>query len=178
MFTCSNSPRVDSWRGCSSRANAYSQLPEERGERHHPRASLLRCLQLSHLLLLLYQCLVCFFQRFNADYELSAREGADTMAYIALMDEKLRPALVVWPSSAARWRWLFSLSRVSALHSCTLSGWMRKTTSAWRGRGLRRARRSRSTLSSPVAAPTPPSPASSWPKGRPPCRESLRWRRR
>lgn len=37
---------------------------------------------------------VSFFQRFNADYELSAREGADTMAYIALLDEKLRPALV------------------------------------------------------------------------------------
>lgn len=37
---------------------------------------------------------VSFFQRFNADYELSAREGADTMAYIALIDEKLRPALV------------------------------------------------------------------------------------
>uniref|UniRef100_H3DD85 Metaxin n=1 Tax=Tetraodon nigroviridis TaxID=99883 RepID=H3DD85_TETNG len=33
-------------------------------------------------------------QRFNADYELSAREGADTMAYIALIDEKLRPALL------------------------------------------------------------------------------------
>ncbi|KAI9521553.1 Metaxin-3 [Dissostichus eleginoides] len=33
-------------------------------------------------------------QRFNADYELSARQGADTMAYIALLEEKLRPALM------------------------------------------------------------------------------------
>ncbi|KAM3611578.1 uncharacterized protein V6R79_020765 [Siganus canaliculatus] len=33
-------------------------------------------------------------QRFNADYELSARQGADTMAYIALVEEKLRPALL------------------------------------------------------------------------------------
>ncbi|XP_041741646.1 metaxin-3-like [Coregonus clupeaformis] len=33
-------------------------------------------------------------QRFNADYELSARQGADTMAYIALLEEKLRPALL------------------------------------------------------------------------------------
>ncbi|XP_003975190.2 metaxin-3 isoform X1 [Takifugu rubripes] len=33
-------------------------------------------------------------QRFNADYELTAREGADTMAYIALIDEKLRPAML------------------------------------------------------------------------------------
>lgn len=41
----------------------------------------------------IYRC-IFFFQRFNADYELSAREGADTMAYIALIDEKLRPALV------------------------------------------------------------------------------------
>lgn len=35
-----------------------------------------------------------FPQRFNADYELTARQGADTMAYIALLEEKLRPALV------------------------------------------------------------------------------------
>uniref|UniRef100_A0A8D3DWR1 Metaxin n=1 Tax=Scophthalmus maximus TaxID=52904 RepID=A0A8D3DWR1_SCOMX len=35
-----------------------------------------------------------FPQRFNADYELTARQGADTMAYIALLEEKLRPALL------------------------------------------------------------------------------------
>ncbi len=28
------------------------------------------------------------------DYELTAKQGADTMAYIALLEEKLRPALV------------------------------------------------------------------------------------
>ncbi|KAM6931138.1 metaxin-3 isoform 3-T3 [Xenentodon cancila] len=33
-------------------------------------------------------------QRFNADFELTARQGADTMAYIALIEEKLRPALL------------------------------------------------------------------------------------
>uniref|UniRef100_A0AAY5EB09 Metaxin n=1 Tax=Electrophorus electricus TaxID=8005 RepID=A0AAY5EB09_ELEEL len=33
-------------------------------------------------------------QRFNADYELSAKQGADTMAYIALLEEKLQPALL------------------------------------------------------------------------------------
>ncbi|XP_068617200.1 metaxin-3 [Brachionichthys hirsutus] len=33
-------------------------------------------------------------QGFNADYDLSARQGADTMAYIALLEEKLRPALL------------------------------------------------------------------------------------
>ncbi|KAM3838333.1 metaxin-3-like [Diretmus argenteus] len=33
-------------------------------------------------------------RRFNADYELTARQGADTMAYIALLEEKLRPALL------------------------------------------------------------------------------------
>ncbi|XP_026994365.1 metaxin-3 isoform X3 [Tachysurus fulvidraco] len=32
--------------------------------------------------------------RFNADYELSAKQGADTMAYIALLEEKLKPALL------------------------------------------------------------------------------------
>ncbi|OXB63328.1 hypothetical protein ASZ78_015663 [Callipepla squamata] len=33
-------------------------------------------------------------QRYNADYELSAKQGADTLAYIALLEEKLLPALV------------------------------------------------------------------------------------
>lgn len=33
-------------------------------------------------------------QRFNADYELTARQGGDTLAYIALLEEKLRPALL------------------------------------------------------------------------------------
>ncbi|KAJ8405618.1 hypothetical protein AAFF_G00315980 [Aldrovandia affinis] len=33
-------------------------------------------------------------QRYNADYELSAKQGADTMAYIALLEEKLQPALL------------------------------------------------------------------------------------
>ncbi|XP_074527436.1 metaxin-3 isoform X1 [Halichoeres trimaculatus] len=33
-------------------------------------------------------------QRFNADFELTARQGADTMAYIALIEEKLRPAVL------------------------------------------------------------------------------------
>ncbi|XP_076854142.1 metaxin-3 isoform X2 [Brachyhypopomus gauderio] len=32
--------------------------------------------------------------RFNADYELSATQGADTLAYVALLEEKLRPALL------------------------------------------------------------------------------------
>ncbi|XP_052526261.1 metaxin-3 isoform X4 [Tympanuchus pallidicinctus] len=33
-------------------------------------------------------------QRYNADYELSAKQGADTLAYIALLEEKLLPALL------------------------------------------------------------------------------------
>ncbi|XP_036383586.1 metaxin-3 isoform X2 [Megalops cyprinoides] len=33
-------------------------------------------------------------RRYNADYELSAKQGADTMAYIALLQEKLKPALL------------------------------------------------------------------------------------
>uniref|UniRef100_A0A8C7WXG4 Metaxin-1 n=1 Tax=Oryzias sinensis TaxID=183150 RepID=A0A8C7WXG4_9TELE len=35
-----------------------------------------------------------FFQKFNADYDLSAKEGADSLAFISLMDEKLKPALI------------------------------------------------------------------------------------
>lgn len=33
-------------------------------------------------------------QKFNADFDLSAREGADSLAFISLMEEKLTPALV------------------------------------------------------------------------------------
>ncbi|XP_015220822.2 metaxin-3 isoform X1 [Lepisosteus oculatus] len=33
-------------------------------------------------------------QRYNADYELTAKQGADTLAFIALLEEKLRPALL------------------------------------------------------------------------------------
>ncbi|XP_041042879.1 metaxin-3 isoform X1 [Carcharodon carcharias] len=33
-------------------------------------------------------------QKYNADYELTAKEGADTLAFIALIEEKLRPALL------------------------------------------------------------------------------------
>ncbi|NXL07784.1 MTX3 protein, partial [Mesembrinibis cayennensis] len=32
--------------------------------------------------------------KYNADYELSAKQGADTLAYIALLEEKLLPALL------------------------------------------------------------------------------------
>ncbi|KAL4630046.1 metaxin-3 isoform X1 [Arapaima gigas] len=33
-------------------------------------------------------------QQYNADYNLSAKQGADTMAYMAMLEEKLRPALL------------------------------------------------------------------------------------
>ncbi|XP_063279098.1 metaxin-3 isoform X3 [Prinia subflava] len=33
-------------------------------------------------------------QKYNADYDLSAKQGADTLAYIALLEEKLLPALL------------------------------------------------------------------------------------
>ncbi|KAI3360725.1 hypothetical protein L3Q82_012868, partial [Scortum barcoo] len=38
--------------------------------------------------------LMCVFQKYNADYDLSAKEGADSLAFISLMEEKLRPALI------------------------------------------------------------------------------------
>lgn len=37
---------------------------------------------------------LCHLQKFNADFDLSAREGADSLAFISLMEEKLAPALV------------------------------------------------------------------------------------
>ncbi|XP_040267484.1 metaxin-1 [Bufo bufo] len=33
-------------------------------------------------------------QKYNADYDLSAKQGADTMAFISLLEEKLLPALI------------------------------------------------------------------------------------
>uniref|UniRef100_A0AAY4DA04 Metaxin n=1 Tax=Denticeps clupeoides TaxID=299321 RepID=A0AAY4DA04_9TELE len=33
-------------------------------------------------------------QKYNADYDLSAKEGADTLAFISLLEEKLMPALI------------------------------------------------------------------------------------
>ncbi|XP_062845246.1 metaxin-1b [Trichomycterus rosablanca] len=33
-------------------------------------------------------------QKYNADYDLSAKEGADTLAFISLLEEKLLPALI------------------------------------------------------------------------------------
>ncbi|CDQ67692.1 unnamed protein product [Oncorhynchus mykiss] len=33
-------------------------------------------------------------QKYNADYDLSAKEGADTLAFVSLLEEKLLPALV------------------------------------------------------------------------------------
>ncbi|MCJ8728693.1 hypothetical protein PDJAM_G00007400 [Pangasius djambal] len=33
-------------------------------------------------------------QKYNADYDLSAKEGADTLAFISLVEEKLMPALI------------------------------------------------------------------------------------
>ncbi|XP_071993732.1 metaxin-3 isoform X3 [Engystomops pustulosus] len=33
-------------------------------------------------------------QKYNADYVLSAREGSDTLAYVALLEEKLLPAII------------------------------------------------------------------------------------
>lgn len=33
-------------------------------------------------------------QKFNADYDLSAREGADSLAFISLLEERLKPALI------------------------------------------------------------------------------------
>ncbi|KAJ0000641.1 hypothetical protein NQD34_012483 [Periophthalmus magnuspinnatus] len=35
-------------------------------------------------------------QKFNADYDLSAKEGADSLAFISLIEEKLLPALIYW----------------------------------------------------------------------------------
>lgn len=33
-------------------------------------------------------------QNFNADYQLTAKQGADTLAFQALIEQKLKPALV------------------------------------------------------------------------------------
>ena len=35
-----------------------------------------------------------FFQNFNADYQLTAKQGADTLAFVSLVRNKLYPAIV------------------------------------------------------------------------------------
>lgn len=35
-------------------------------------------------------------QKYNADYDLSAKEGADSLAFTSLIEEKLLPALIYW----------------------------------------------------------------------------------
>lgn len=70
------------------------QVREEAYHRASPFYGVFRTITILAAVVLMLFIGVSFFQRFNADYELSAREGADTMAYIALIDEKLRPALV------------------------------------------------------------------------------------
>lgn len=39
-------------------------------------------------------------QKYNADYDLSARQGADTLAFMSLLEEKLLPVLVSVPGPA------------------------------------------------------------------------------
>lgn len=40
-------------------------------------------------------------QKYNADYDLSARQGADTLAFMSLLEEKLLPVLVSVPRPAS-----------------------------------------------------------------------------
>lgn len=39
-------------------------------------------------------CIWIFFQNFNADYQLTAKQGADTLAFVSLVRNKLYPAIV------------------------------------------------------------------------------------
>jgi len=49
-------------------------------------------------------------QKYNADYDLSAREGADTLAFTSLLEEKLLPALV---------RLTHTVHTHTHMHACT-----------------------------------------------------------
>ncbi|XP_037834426.1 metaxin-3 isoform X2 [Kryptolebias marmoratus] len=91
----SERPRVALWRLRSSRSCTDSELHEETGE----SVCFFSTSSKSCSKMIRFGCFFCFFltlslQRFNADYELTARQGADTMAYVALLEEKLRPALL------------------------------------------------------------------------------------
>ena len=41
-------------------------------------------------------------QKYNADYDLSATQGADTLAFVSLLEEKLLPVLVSLPVETSR----------------------------------------------------------------------------
>lgn len=91
----------------------------------------LYCLRERRLFLLFTLC--CrVFQKFNADFDLSAREGADSLAFISLMEEKLTPALVRNQESLCG-PVTDDQSDDSALTACvfhrsTPSGWSQRTT--------------------------------------------------
>lgn len=44
-------------------------------------------------------------QKYNADYDLSARQGADTLAFMSLLEEKLLPVLVSVPRPPCVYGW-------------------------------------------------------------------------
>lgn len=91
----------------------------------------LYCLGEQRLFLLFTLC--CrVFQKFNADFDLSAREGADSLAFISLMEEKLTPALVriqESPCSAVTDGHSHNSTLTACVfHRSTPSGWSQRTT--------------------------------------------------
>lgn len=88
---------------------------------------------------------MCVFQKYNADYDLSAKEGADSLAFISLLEEKLKPALVrnrhtLWSMKHE----FINRNRNSAAHMLrmdfvhrrsTRSGSSRRTTWMWLAAG-------------------------------------------
>ncbi|XP_055731765.1 metaxin-1-like [Salvelinus fontinalis] len=56
-------------------------------------------------------------QKYNADYDLSAKEGADTLAFVSLLEEKLLPALVftLWVllTNWEQWTWRWNTENIT-----------------------------------------------------------------
>lgn len=49
--------------------------------------------------------LVFSLQKYNADYDLSATQSADTLAFVSLLEEKLLPVLVRLQGRGTCWGW-------------------------------------------------------------------------
>lgn len=67
-------------------------------------------------------------QKYNADYDLSARQGADTLAFMSLLEEKLLPVLVSVPrppSMGGQW------ARGSGIHTDTPPPHPHRLGAAW-----------------------------------------------
>ncbi|CAK6984093.1 metaxin-1a [Scomber scombrus] len=90
--------RTSVLRGCTAaHLSSEDAPPHICPQRMHRRTSVLRGCTAAHLSsedAPPHICPQMIHSKYNADYDLSAKEGADSLAFISLLEEKLMPALI------------------------------------------------------------------------------------